>query len=365
MSVKETTLEIKLKNLKENFKFLKSRVSSSTKFMAVVKAFSYGSDSVIISKELEKIGADYLAVAYTNEGIELRENGIRLPILVLHPQEDDFENIINYSLEPSIYSFRIFTFFLKTLDYNNIKKYPYQIKFNTGLNRLGFLKEDIGKLSPLIKNNPPKYLFSHLGASEDPKEAEYSKNQIIQFQSISNSLETQLNVKLKKHLLNTSGILNYSDYQFDMVRSGIGLYGFGNDIKFKNDLKPILVLKTIISQIHHLTAGDSVGYNLGYTAKSNITIATLPIGHADGIGRIYGKGIGEVLIGKQIAKIVGNVCMDMIMVDISRISCSEGDEVNIFNDDSYTAEEFTTKAGTISYELITSLSRRIKRKIIK
>jgi alanine racemase len=365
MSVKETTLEIKLKNLKENFKFLKSRVSSSTKFMAVVKAFSYGSDSVIISKELEKIGADYLAVAYTNEGIELRENGIRLPILVLHPQEDDFENIINYSLEPSIYSFRIFTFFLKTLDYNNIKKYPYQIKFNTGLNRLGFLKEDIDKLSPLIKNNPPKYLFSHLGASEDPKEAEYSKNQIIQFQSISNSLETQLNVKLKKHLLNTSGILNYSDYQFDMVRSGIGLYGFGNDIKFKNDLKPILVLKTIISQIHHLTAGDSVGYNLGYTAKSNITIATLPIGHADGIGRIYGKGIGEVLIGKQMAKIVGNVCMDMIMVDISRISCSEGDEVNIFNDDSYTAEEFTTKAGTISYELITSLSRRIKRKIIK
>lgn len=365
MSVKETTLEIKLENLKENFKFLKSRVSSSTKFMAVVKAFSYGSDSVIISKELEKIGADYLAVAYTNEGIELRENGIRLPILVLHPQEDDFENIINYSLEPSIYSFRIFTFFLKTLDYNNIKKYPYQIKFNTGLNRLGFLKEDVDKLSPLIKNNPPKYLFSHLGASEDPKEAEYSKNQIIQFQSISNSLETQLNVKLKKHLLNTSGILNYSDYQFDMVRSGIGLYGFGNDIKFKNDLKPILVLKTIISQIHHLTAGDSVGYNLGYTAKSNITIATLPIGHADGIGRIYGKGIGEVLIGKQMAKIVGNVCMDMIMVDISRISCSEGDEVIIFNDDSYTAEEFTTKAGTISYELVTSLSRRIKRKIIK
>ena len=365
MSVKETTLEIKLENLKENFKFLKSRVSSSTKFMAVVKAFSYGSDSVIISKELEKIGADYLAVAYTNEGIELRENGIRLPILVLHPQEDDFENIINYSLEPSIYSFRIFTFFLKTLDYNNIKKYPYQIKFNTGLNRLGFLKEDVDKLSPLIKNNPPKYLFSHLGASEDPKEAEYSKNQIIQFQSISNSLETQLNVKLKKHLLNTSGVLNYSDYQFDMVRSGIGLYGFGNDIKFKNDLKPILVLKTIISQIHHLTAGDSVGYNLGYTAKSNITIATLPIGHADGIGRIYGKGIGEVLIGKQMAKIVGNVCMDMIMVDISRISCSEGDEVIIFNDDSYTAEEFTTKAGTISYELITSLSRRIKRKIIK
>ena len=365
MSVKETTLEIKLENLKENFKFLKSRVSSSTKFMAVVKAFSYGSDSVIISKELEKIGADYLAVAYTNEGIELRENGIRLPILVLHPQEDDFENIINYSLEPSIYSFRIFTFFLKTLDFNNIKKYPYQIKFNTGLNRLGFLKEDVDKLSPLIKNNPPKYLFSHLGASEDPKEAEYSKNQIIQFQSISNSLETQLNVKLKKHLLNTSGILNYSDYQFDMVRSGIGLYGFGNDIKFKNDLKPILVLKTIISQIHHLTAGNSVGYNLGYTAKSNITIATLPIGHADGIGRIYGKGIGEVLIGKQMAKIVGNVCMDMIMVDISRISCSEGDEVIIFNDDSYTAEEFTTKAGTISYELITSLSRRIKRKIIK
>ena len=164
MSVKETTLEIKLENLKENFKFLKSRVSSSTKFMAVVKAFSYGSDSVIISKELEKIGADYLAVAYTNEGIELRESGIRLPILVLHPQEDDFENIINYSLEPSIYSFRIFTFFLKTLRFNNIEKYPYQIKFNTGLNRLGIFKRRCRKTLSFNQKQPSKIFVFSLGS---------------------------------------------------------------------------------------------------------------------------------------------------------------------------------------------------------
>lgn len=364
MPVKETVLEIKLKNLKGNFEFLKSKINPATKFMAVVKAFSYGSDSVLISKELENIGADYLAVAYTSEGIELRENGIRLPILVLHPQEEDFENIINYSLEPSIYSFRILDLFLKVLKYNNIEQYPYQIKFNTGLNRLGFIIEDIDKLFSLIKNNTPKYIFSHLGASEDLSEKDYTNAQILLFESIANTLEQKLAVKLKKHLVNTSGILNYSNYQFDMVRSGIGLYGYGNDLKFKKDLKPILSLKTVISQIHYLSNGDSVGYNLGYTAKCNITIATLPIGHADGIGRLYGKGKGEVLVNDKMAKIVGNVCMDMIMVDVSNINCKEGDEVIIFNDDSYTAEEFAGKAGTISYELIASLSRRIKRKIL-
>ena len=364
MPVKETVLEIKLKNLKGNFEFLKSKINPATKFMAVVKAFSYGSDSVLISKELENIGADYLAVAYTSEGIELRENGIRLPILVLHPQEEDFENIINYSLEPSIYSFRILDLFLKVLKYNNIEQYPYQIKFNTGLNRLGFIIEDIDKLFSLIKNNTPKYIFSHLGASEDLSEKDYTNAQILLFESIANTLEQKLGVKLKKHLVNTSGILNYSNYQFDMVRSGIGLYGYGNDLKFKKDLKPILSLKTVISQIHYLSNGDSVGYNLGYTAKSNITIATLPIGHADGIGRLYGKEKGEVLVNDKMAKIVGNVCMDMIMVDVSNINCKEGDEVIIFNVDSYTAEFFAGKACTISYELIASLSRRIKRKIL-
>ena len=183
--------------------------------------------------------------------------------------------------------------------------------------------------------------------------------------SISETLEKELKTTLKKHLLNTSGILNYSDYQFDMVRSGIGLYGFGNDIKHKNNLKPVLTLKTIVSQIHNLDTGSSVGYNRGFLAKKSTVIATLPIGHADGIGRQYGNGKGEVLVGGKLAKIVGNVCMDMIMVDVTGLNCKEGDDVIFFDDNSYSAEEFSKKANTISYEIISSISRRIKRTITR
>ena len=322
--------------------------------MAVVKAFSYGSDSRVVSKELEQLGVNYLAVAYTQEGVDLRKFGIKIPILVLHPQENDFKEIILNQLEPSIYSFRILSFFIEALKNKNKTSYPYQIKFNTGLNRLGFLKKDIDKLSQLIKPNLPKYIFSHLGASEDLDEKKYTEKQIKEFNKVFN-----------KHLLNTSGILNFSEYQFDMVRSGIGLYGFGNDIKYENNLKPVLSLKTIISQIHEIKAGSSVGYNKGFTAKANSVIATLPIGHADGIGRQYGNKKGEVLLGDKMAKIVGNVCMDMLMIDVTEIKCKEGDEVVFFDDNSYSAEEFSKKANTISYELISSISRRIKRVVIK
>jgi alanine racemase len=363
MSINETTVEIKLKNLKSNLDFLKSKLNVKTKFMAVVKAFSYGSDSAIVSKELERLGVDYLAVAYTQEGIELRKVGIKIPILILHPQENDFDDILSNHLEPSIYSFRILSFFTKKLNKENIKAYPYHIKFNTGLNRLGFLKKDLQKLTPLIKQNLPKYIFSHLGASEDLDEKNYTKKQIEEFISISEIVEKDLNRSIKKHLLNTSGILNYSDFQFNMVRSGIGLYGFGNDIKFKANLKPILTLKTVISQIHELKPGSSVGYNKGFIAETPTVIATLPIGHADGIGRQYGNGNGEVLVGDKMAKIIGNVCMDMIMVNVTEINCEEGDEVIFFDDNSYTAEEFSKKANTISYELISSISRRIKRNV--
>ena len=197
--------------------------------------------------------------------------------------------------------------------------------------------------SQLIKPNLPKYIFSHLGASEDLDEKKYTEKQIKEFISIDKALENKLTTPLKKHLLNTSGILNFSEYQFDMVRSGIGLYGFGNDIKYENNLKPVLSLKTIISQIHEIKAGSSVGYNKGFTAKANSVIATLPIGHADGIGRQYGNKKGEVLLGDKMAKIVGNVCMDMLMIDVTEIKCKEGDEVVFFDDNSYSAEEFSKK----------------------
>jgi alanine racemase len=242
--------------------------------------------------------------------------------------------------------------------------YPFQIKFNTGLNRLGFNENQIDKLILSLKNLKPNFIFSHLGASEDVLEKSFTNEQIKKFIFISSDFENKIGRKIKKHILNTSGILNFSEAQFEMVRTGIGLYGFGNDSKFRDNLKPVISLKTIISQINHIKKGESVGYNRGFLSKKSITTATLPIGHADGINRQYGNGKASVMVNGKSALIIGNICMDMMMIDISNIICNEGDEVIIFDDKNVSAEEFTESAGTISYEILTALSKRIKRVVI-
>ena len=358
----ETVVEINLSNLKKNLDFLKSKIRKETLVMAVVKAFAYGSDSTIISKKLEKEKIDYLAVAYTVEGVELRDKGITTPILVLHPQINDFDKIIEFELEPSIYSFRVLKAFMNTKKLTT--DYPFQIKFNTGLNRLGFNENQIDKLILSLKNLKPNFIFSHLGASEDVLEKSFTNEQIKKFIFISSDFENKIGRKIKKHILNTSGILNFSEAQFEMVRTGIGLYGFGNDSKFNDNLKPVISLKTIISQINHIKKGESVGYNRGFLSEKSITTATLPIGHADGINRQYGNGKASVMVNGKSALIIGNICMDMMMIDISNIICNEGDEVIIFDDKNVSAEEFTESAGTISYEILTALSKRIKRVVI-
>ena len=358
----ETVVEINLSNLKKNLDFLKSKIRKETLVMAVVKAFAYGSDSTIISKKLEKEKIDYLAVAYTVEGVELRDKGITTPILVLHPQINDFDKIIDFELEPSIYSFRVLKAFMNSKKLT--KNYPFQIKFNTGLNRLGFNENQIDKLILSLKNLKPNFIFSHLGASEDVLEKSFTNEQIKKFIFISSDFENKIGRKIKKHILNTSGILNFSEAQFEMVRTGIGLYGFGNDSKFRDNLKPVISLKTIISQINHIKKGESVGYNRGFLSKKSIITATLPIGHADGINRQYGNGKASVMVNGKSALIIGNICMDMMMIDISNIICNEGDQVIIFDDKNVSAEEFTESAGTISYEILTALSKRIKRIVI-
>jgi alanine racemase len=306
-----------------------------------------------------------LAVAYTNEGIELRESGIKIPILVLHPQLNDFDDILKYELEPSIYSFRVLNAFMDALERCCRKNHSFQIKFNTGLNRLGFAKTDINNLIILLKGLKPEFIFSHLGASEDSKEYSFTLDQLASFNEICFDFEKGIGGYVKKHVLNTSGILNFSEYQFDMVRSGIGLYGFGNEAKYTKALRPVITLKTIISQIHIIKKGDSVGYNKGFTAIKNTKSATLPIGHADGISRKYGKRKGKVFINGSFASIIGNVCMDMMMVDVTDIDCKEGDRVIVFDDVNFSAEEFASAIGTISYEILTALSKRIKRVIIQ
>ncbi|WP_299883309.1 alanine racemase [uncultured Lacinutrix sp.] len=359
----ETILEIDLKALKHNFEFVKSKLKSDTKFLAVVKAFAYGSDAVEIAKYLESLGVDYFAVAYTDEGVALREAGIQTPILVLHPQPKNFKTLIKRRLEPSIYSLRVMENFIAIAKENKQKDYPIHLKFNTGLNRLGLNETEINSVSTqliLAESIKVESLFSHLAASEDENERAFTLNQIKQFKTIAKKMSNILGYEPVLHQSNTSGIFNYPDAHFNMVRSGIALYGFGNDAKFNRSLKPIATLKTIISQIHTLKKGDSLGYNRAFIATNLTKTATLPIGHADGISRQYGNKKGFVFINGKKAHIIGNVCMDMIMVDITNISCQEGDEVIVFGPH-HTAENLASSIHSISYELLTNTSQRIKR----
>lgn len=363
----ETILEIDLNALKHNFEYLKSKLNPKTKFLAVVKAFAYGSDSCEIAKYLEELGVDYLAVAYVNEGVALRDAGIKLPILVLHPQSVNFKTLIDRCLEPSLYSAKILKEFIHVLEQERQTNYPVHIKFNTGLNRLGFKRSDLKYIHTQLQSTNTikiKSIFSHMAASEDLNEKPFTISQIESFKKIIEAFDKLFGFTPMLHMCNTSGILNYPEAHFDMVRSGIGLYGFGNSEKENKNFKPIATLKSVISQIHKIEKGESIGYNRAYKSQGELKTATIPIGHADGIGRQYGNGKGYVTIHGEFAPIVGNVCMDMIMVNVTNIDCEEGDEVIVFGVQP-TAEDFAKRANTISYEIITAISQRIKRVILK
>lgn len=363
----ETVLELNLTALSHNFNYLKSKLQSSTQFLAVVKAFAYGSDSVTIAKHLEELGVDYFAVAYAQEGIVLREHGITTPILVLHPQPVNFKLLIEHCLEPSLYNAKVLKAFIEVAKNEAQNEYPVHIKFNTGLNRLGFWENDVDYITDTLESTNSikvKSVFSHLAASEDLREKEFTEKQIQSFKSIAKEFQTKIGYQPRLHLCNTSGVLNYPEAHFNMVRCGIGLYGFGNSDKEDGNLKPIASLKSVISQIHVIEKDETVGYNRAYKATSFEKIATIPIGHADGISRIYGNGKGYLTINGQKAPIVGNVCMDMLMVNITDIECKEGDEVIVFNGN-HSASQLAESAGTISYEILTAISSRVKRILTK
>ncbi len=364
----ETLLEIDLKALKHNFEHLKSKLKHNTKFLAVVKAFGYGNDAVAIAKYLEELNIDYFAVAYANEGVALRKAGVTTPILVLHTLAVNFDAIVENLLEPNLYNAKILNEFIAFASNKKELNYPIHIKFNTGLNRLGFSENDVGFVLEQLKQTQAvkvKSLFSHLAASEDLNERKFTVKQIASFTKITTDFTSALGYKPLLHMSNTSAILNYPESHFDMVRSGIGLYGFGNSQLQSGHLRPIASLKTVISQIHSIEKGESVGYNRAYKSNTIEKTATLPLGHADGISRIYGNCNGFVSINGQRAPIIGNVCMDMIMVNVTGIDCQEGDEVIVFDQSTISAEALAESAGTISYELITSISQRVKRRILK
>ncbi|UAM97360.1 alanine racemase [Polaribacter litorisediminis] len=360
-----TVLEIDAHALEHNLNYFKKKLRPETKILAVVKAFGYGSDGVKVATFLQDKVA-YFAVAYTHEGVALRNAGIKTPILVLHPQIPNLREIVDYRLEPNLYNFKIFNAFLKLADDIPLINYPIHIKFNTGLNRLGFWHTDIPKIiSELKKCTHVKVqsLFSHLAASEDLEEQEFTVKQLNNFAHIAKQFYTYLDYEPMLHILNTSGVVNFAKAQFDMVRIGIGLYGFGNDDQETAQLKNTHNLKSIISQIHFIEPGETVGYNRAFVAKSPTKSATIPVGHADGISRKLGNKKGYVLINNQKAKIIGNVCMDMIMVDVTKIDCHEGDEVLIFNSQK-AIKHIAHISETIVYETLTAISQRVK-KVLK
>lgn len=357
-----TFLEIDLEKLEYNYHSLRNRLSPNTKMIGVIKANAYGAISGPISEKLIELGTEALAVAYTEEGIKLRKLGITAPVLVFYPQEERFTDIIRHELEPVIFSKRSLKKFKTAVEEEKKSAYPIHIKYNTGLNRIGFHPDEGDWVLHQLRTScfKVKSVYTHLGQSEAPKPDKPTENQISLFKQIMMKHERVAGQKTDYHLLNTSGLFNYPEYHLDWVRVGIGLYGFANHPKWNETLQPIAQLKTKITQIHQINSGETVGYNCGWKATKNTRIAVLPIGHADGFLRQYGHGNGWVMINGQKAYVVGNVCMDMIMVDIRDIPCCEKSEVVVIGAGAR-ADELAKNAGTISYELLSALGNRITR----
>ena len=359
----ETVLEINLNSISHNLSFYKSKLKPTTKMMVMVKAFGYGSGGFEIAKLLEHHKVDYLGVAFADEGIALKNSGIMLPIMVLNPETTSFSAIIQYKLEPEIYNLKGLNAFLKIAEKRKLKHFPIHIKLDTGMHRLGFEQENLDELIATLKGNKfvaIKSILSHMATSDDLEHQGFAHSQIDLFEKLSSKLIAELQIKPIRHILNTSGISNFPQAQYDMVRLGIGLYGVSNDVEEQKYLENVGTLKSIISQIKSIQAGESVGYGRRFIAQKPTKIATIPIGYADGISRHWGNGVGFVTINNQKATIVGSICMDMLMVDITEINCKEGDSVIIFGE-SPTVSFMANQLQTIPYEILTSISQRVKR----
>ena len=359
----ETVLEINLNAISHNLNFYKSKLKPSTKIMVMVKAFGYGNGGFEIAKLLEHHKVDYLGVAFADEGITLKSTGIKLPIMVLNPETTSFNAIIQHQLEPEIYSMKGLHAFLKIAEQRQLKHFPIHIKLDTGMHRLGFEEENIDELISILKDTKliqVRSVLSHMATSDAFEHQEFSNSQIDLFEKLSSKLISALQIHPLRHLLNTSGISNFPQAQYDMVRLGIGLYGVSNNAEEQKQLENVGTLKSIISQIRSIKPGESVGYGRRFIAEKPTKIATIPIGYADGISRLWGNSVGFVTINNQKATIVGSICMDMLMVDVTGISCNEGDSVIIFGK-SPSVNFIAEKTHTIPYEILTSISQRVKR----
>ena len=361
----ETVLEIDLSALVHNLNYYRSKLDPGTKVMAMVKAFSYGSGSFEIANILQFHQVDYLTVAYADEGIELRKAGIKLPIMVMNPDEESFDAIIKYQLEPEIYSFRVLKMLEASLLKLSVNSPPVgiHIKIDTGMHRLGFDPVEVDELINQIKDRPHisvKSVFSHLAASDSPANDDFTRHQISLFRMISERISFEFDYPILSHIANTAAITRFPEARFDMVRLGIGLYGIAPMPEEQEKLENVSTLRSIISQIKHVQSDDTVGYNRRYKANKETTIAIVPIGYADGLSRALSNGIGHLKVRGIFAPIVGSICMDMTMIDITCINAHEGDEVIIFGKD-LPITRLADEMGSIPYEILSGISQRVKR----
>jgi Alr-MurF fusion protein len=355
-----TVMEISVDALVNNLNYFKAALQPGVKLMVMVKAFAYGSGSEEVASLLQYHNTDYLGVAYADEGVELRKNRISIPIMVMNPQEENFETLLAYDLEPEIYSLRL----LHALSvFLGGRACRIHLKIDTGMHRLGFNQPDLPELITVLRTNTNiqvASIFSHLAGADDRIHDDFSRDQARQFLLTSEEIKKRLSIRPILHLLNSPGILRFPDLQLDMVRLGIGLYGINPTEEKIDQLKPAATLKTIISQIRKVRAGESVGYGRRGKAEEDMNIATIAIGYADGFSRSFSRGKGIVLVNGKKAPVVGNVCMDMTMIDITGIEAREGDEVIIFGRE-LPILDVASRIDTIPYEILTNTSERVKR----
>lgn len=363
VKVHQTRLEINLNAITHNLKEYQRLLQPSTKVMVMVKAFAYGSGSAEIASVLQFNKVDYLGVAYADEGIALRKGGISLPIMVMNADQASFYSITEYNLQPVLYSFDILRQFEQHVNNAGLQNYPVHLEVETGMNRLGFAVNDIESLGQFLKENSLlaiESMFSHLAASEDPAQDAFTRQQATLFLQAASILEQALPYSFLKHIANSAAIVRHPDLQWDMVRLGIGIYGV-EIVTEKLDLIPVATLRTTIAQLKHLAPGESVSYNRRGIVTEPSTIATVRIGYADGYERRLGNGIGKMWVNGQVVPVIGTVCMDMTMINVTQVpDVKVGDEVVVFGTE-LPIEQVAVWAGTIPYEIMTGVSQRVKR----
>lgn len=367
-----TVLEVNLDALSHNLNYFREKVGLGTRIMVMVKAFAYGSGIEEVANLLQFHGVDYLAVAYADEGVRLRQSGIRLPIMVMNPSPETFDQLIEFQLEPEIYSPKIWQEFLEYIENvqfpilnSQAERRPFSIhiKLDTGMHRLGFDESEVPELLEALKNTPPfrvASIFSHLAAADEPEWDDFTRGQFALFTRLADRIEAVLGYRPLRHLANSPGLARFPDMRLDMVRLGKGLYGTAVQPDDQANLRTVGVLKTVISQIKSVKAGETVGYGRRGLVTRDSRIATIAIGYADGYHRTLSRGVGKVLVNGTLCPTIGNVCMDMTMLDVTDADCAEGDEVILFGD-TPTIRDLAAWTGTIPYEILTSVSERVRR----